>query len=794
MNPLSPITYYLRHKRSALLQIVLISLATAGLFILVGVLDTIPTRANISYLTKLSRVMPTTGALDPTTVSQIETHPDVARTILDNGLRITFPALLDRGSQRLFGVSPQEAQDLMQHCGVRLKEGRMFEPRSNEFLLPEQVARALDLELGDEIGREIDPGHYREVPSPLVLVGILEDDPSAVSEATLGASSGTSARLGFVSAEYLNGHELYAPRANSLLLIAKTGRKAVVDNFLETTIRSNYVYVETFARLAKTYEATRTIIYVVFGVVNSVVTVAVAFVVGVINQIAMTRRLDEFGVLHALGRPKKRLIRRLTLETAAVAGVGFLLGLATALAVLAWLKIGPFYDLGVELNLFNPAPFYFVLPIPLVAVVLTFWSVRRIFARLDAVSIVEQGKLSQESGGRQATKGSRTPRSSTKPLSALTFYLRHRRRGALMILSTALVVSVTAFPVFLLSAMLSASKPEGDYLQQVSEIYLLDRHESDPGIVSQIRSHPAVARTVPAIAMGIQMILPPGEGIEAEVYGVSEADLPVLLELYGLQLQQGRMLRPRSNEILISSAVATNRGLHVGDVIGGETDDDAPVVDWLPVEMVIAGILSPDHPWIGFASYEYLQSHERTASGNPNLLIIPREGQKQVLDNWLEENLDPTQVKIMTYAIKEREYKETMTTIMLVFALLEYMIAAVAAIALATLNYIFFTQRQEEFGILNAIGRGRRWLVLRTLRETSGMVGSAWVVGAVVCAVGLLAMQILVYSPHSLKMNFFNLMPWLLTMSLPLTVVLINVGTIARMLRKLDPVLVVEGR
>jgi len=665
---------------------------------------------------------------------------------------------------------------------VRLKEGRMFEPRNNEFVLSEEVARALDLELGSEIEREIDPDYYRAIPSPLVLVGILE------------GTSGTSVRLGFVSDEYLDSHELYAPRASSLQLVAKTGRKAAVDDFLETSIRSEYAEVETFDRLVRTADVTRTEVYLIFGIVNSVVAVAVAFVVGVINQIAMTRRLDEFGLPHALGRPKKRLIRRLTLETAAVAGIGSLMGLATALAILSWLKNGPFYDLGVELNLLNPAPFCFVLPIPLVAVALTFWSVRRIFARLDAVSIVERGKLSQEPGGRRAVRRSRTPRSSARPLSFLTFHSRHRRRGALMILSTALMVLVTAFPVFFLSAILSASRPESDYLQHVSEIYLLGRFETDPGIVGQIRSHPAVAYTVPAFAMGIQMILPPIAGTEAEVYGVSEADLPILLELYGLQVQQGRMPRPRSNEILISAAVAANRGLRVGDVIGGETDDDAPIVDYLPVEMVVAGVLSPDRPWIGFASYEYLQNHELTSSGNPNLLIIPREGQKQALDNWLEESLDPAQVHVVTHAIKEREYKEMMTTILLIFALLEYAIAAVAAIALATLNHIFFTQRKEEFGILNAIGRNCRWLVLRTLKETGGMVGIAWVVGAVVCGIGLLAVQNLVYGPRSLAMDLFNLTPWLLTTSLPLTVILISTGTIAWMLRQLDPVAIVERR
>ena len=235
MNPLSPFTYYRRHKRSALLQIALISLATVGLFVLVAVLDTIPLRANVSYLTRLSRVVPTGDALDPAIVSQIQTHPDVARTIPDNGLGISMPTLFGTDSQNLMGVSPEDAQYLMQHCGVRLKQGRMLEPRTNEIVLSEEVVRALDLQLGDEIGRAIDRSYYEAISAPLVLVGILESDP------TINPRS--SVRLGFVSAEYLNGHELYAPRTTSLLIVAREGRRATVDDFLETAVSSKYTWV-----------------------------------------------------------------------------------------------------------------------------------------------------------------------------------------------------------------------------------------------------------------------------------------------------------------------------------------------------------------------------------------------------------------------------------------------------------------------------------------------------------------------------------------------------------------------
>jgi ABC-type lipoprotein release transport system permease subunit len=781
LNPLSPFTYYRRHKRAALLQIALISLATVGLFILVGVLDATSLRANVSYLTRLSRVTPTGGTFDPAVVSQIQTHPDVAHAIPENGLRITLPTLLGTDSQHLLGVSPQDAQTLMQICGVRIKEGRMFKSHTNEIILSEEVARALDLEIGNEIGRAIDQDYYWAVPTPLTLVGILENDPEI--------NPGPGVRVGFVSAEYLESHELYAPRTTSLLVIARDGRKAAVDDFLETTISSKYTEVETFAMLAEFLKLARISVYVIFGVVNSVVAIAVAFVVAIINRIAIANRLDEFGLLHTLGRHTRQLVRRLTLETAAVAGLGYLVGLGIALTIMRWLKGSLFYNLGMELNLLNLAPFLFVLPIPLITITLTFLSVRRIFARLDAVDIVERGRLSAEPKVQRAVRGS-----AIKPLSSLTFYLRHRRRGVLMILGTALMVLGITLPVFLLSAMTSAMMPYMEYLQHVSVVAPV-HSELAPGVVGQIRGHPAVAHAIPAISLGVQMILPPGGGTDVRIYGVPEADLPVLLELFSVQVQEGHLPRPRSNDIVLSAAIATNRDLHVGDVIGGETDsDDMLVVDALPTEMIVAGILSPDRPWIGFASYEYLQSHELTSSRNPRLLVVPRKGQKQVLDRWLEESVDSAQAHVILHGAQEREYREMTTSLVLTFTLLECMIAVVAAVALATLNHIFFTQRREEFGTLNAIGRSRRWLVLRTMKETSSVVGMAWGVSAMLCGIGLLAMQSFVYAPRGLTLNFFNLVPWLLTIPVPLAVALASVGTIGWTLSRLDPVAVIERR
>jgi ABC-type antimicrobial peptide transport system permease subunit len=176
------------------------------------------------------------------------------------------------------------------------------------------------------------------------------------------------------------------------------------------------------------------------------------------------------------------------------------------------------------------------------------------------------------------------------------------------------------------------------------------------------------------------------------------------------------------------------------------------------------------------------------------LLVVPVEGCKAEMDTWLEEKVDSTRTLVETYDTARRESRQMMRGLLLLVAVVESVIAIVAAVALATLNYIFFSQRQEEFGTLHAMGHSRLWLVLRTVRESASVVTVAWLIGAVVCIVGLSYASANVYVPKGLSVNLYHLTPWLFTLPIPLAVVVASAGTISWMLSRLDPVAVIERR
>jgi ABC-type lipoprotein release transport system permease subunit len=788
MNPLSPFTYYRRHKRSALLWVGLVGLATFGVCVMVRLLDSVAEHADTTqgYLTRFSVVSAIGASLEPGVVSQVRAQPGVARAIPDKELYINLPPLQSGFS--VFGVPEADMQVLMQVCGLRLKEGRLPSPRMNEIVLSEKLARALGLELGDAIGHSINEDYYRNIPTELVLVGILEGDGSTKPDPGI--------RLGLVSYEYLDSRELYASSPSGLIVVALEGHKAAVDDFLETTTSSPGAEVWTHRRMTELTAQLTRIFHLIFGIVDCLVAVVIALIVVTINQIALTQRKVDFGLLHAVGHGRRWLVRQLTLETAVVAGVGWVGGLALSWLLFAWLKVNV-YEPSMELDLANWTPIWFAAPIPLAVTTFAAFSTLRTFGQFDAVTIIERDRLGTEASKGQGTAST----SSSRPLSSWTYYLRHRRRGLALAVTMALMILGVAFPAFLFAPMVNANQLFIEGLRYVSAISPHAGTSVDPAVMAQVRTHPAVARVIPTIELRLLVEVPSVNRTTVTLYGVSEADMQILIDVFGVQLEEGRLPRPHSSEIVLSRAIATNRGLRVGDKVGRPVyEDDSGI----PTEMEVVGIFGRSSQdlqrdktadlWSGFASFEYLHSHELYSSYPVSLLIIPTEGRKGELDGWLQGNVASAQTAVGTYDTLLSEHCQSMWTLLLAFAAVESIVALVAAVALAVLSYTFFAERREEFGTLHAMGHSRSWLVRRTVGEAASAVAVAWLMGAAACAIGLIFVQADVYAPRGLTVDFLSPGPWLFTLPMPLAVVAVSTGLVVWMLSRLDPVSIIERR
>jgi ABC-type antimicrobial peptide transport system permease subunit len=311
-----------------------------------------------------------------------------------------------------------------------------------------------------------------------------------------------------------------------------------------------------------------------------------------------------------------------------------------------------------------------------------------------------------------------------------------------------------------------------------------------------------VERIIPSyIFHPFGIAVPPIEGdVSLSVYSISAGDMTHLVELYGLELEQGHLPAPNTNGIVIPKVAAQNRKLKVGDVIGTR---DYPIyknAPALPSELVVSGIFAsaatPEtENWLGFMSLEFVDDYQEHWNTDLSFLVVPKAGQKDVLDDWLESEIgDGVKINVMTYRRVLAKNQEKMRTMITIITLMESLMAVVAAIALAGLNYLFISQRQSEFGVLNALGFNRLQLVWRTVRETAFTAGIAWVLSAILCSIALLCLLFGLFTPLGLRINFLNPIPWLYTLPVPIAVVTVTGGTTAWTLSKLDPVSVIERR
>jgi ABC-type antimicrobial peptide transport system permease subunit len=175
-------------------------------------------------------------------------------------------------------------------------------------------------------------------------------------------------------------------------------------------------------------------------------------------------------------------------------------------------------------------------------------------------------------------------------------------------------------------------------------------------------------------------------------------------------------------------------------------------------------------------------------------LVLPAEGRTEEVEAWLEESITSPQVTVETFGTSYRFQHKFMQMGMQGTAIAESILIVVAALALAIMNYIHVTQRRDEFGTLHAVGHSRAGLVVRTVRESVGIAGAAWLSGAACCFVLILGAQTIVYVPRGMSLDMSSVTPWLFTLPIPIAVVAASAGAIAWALFRLDPVAVIERR
>ncbi len=795
MNPLSTWTFYRRHKGHTALLLSLSIVVTMGLYSLVafvwGVLVE-PARMAYTAYSEFSQVTPqsTEDGPDPAVLARLQSNPDIAKIIPSTFIRTELPGMMPGlGFQfDLLGLLNEDMVYLLERSSGTLKEGHLPQPGTAEIVLSEDMANVLDVGVGDSyvatsvefyVGMDAPPE-----PITFQVVGILE----------------SNVEFGIVSREFLDQQEGYRQFPTRLLVMARDNRKAAVDDFLRREILSLETGVMTHEMLNERISNEALPGLVMLLPIILIVAAAFSLVIVAVNQMANARRMPEFGILYATGRSRSWLIRRLTAETTILALIGWIAGVGLSWLLLTLLNEAVFAPRGRELDYVTWMPALFALPVPAVIAGFTFIAVKRTLTRLDPVAIVEQRELSQEGDQLHGMKASK---SSTKPLAPAVFYSRHRSRAIMLVGGMSLMTMAVVLFIFALSVGADAQEPFLGYLSRVSIVRSPAIVQSlDPDVVAQVEAHASVERVIPFAPRSsmLKANIPPFTSAEASPFAVYAEDMAYLIDLYGLELKEGHLPRPGTNEMAIPEAIAQNRALELGEVVGDPAKPAYPGASSLAAPFVISGIFAwpssaADGIGWGFISLEFLESSG--AFPLPEvfpLIVVPKAGQKAALDDWLQNELSGPDASVLTFRQQVASVREKARQDMVGMALLEVVIGIVAALGLAVLNYIYISQRQSEFGILHALGYGRLHLVGRVLGETAFVTGIAWGATALLGLIAMLCLRLALFAPKGLSFDILNIAPWLYTLPIPILVLVVTTGTTTWTLSRLDPMSIIERR
>lgn len=374
-----------------------------------------------------------------------------------------------------------------------------------------------------------------------------------------------------------------------------------------------------------------------------------------------------------------------------------------------------------------------------------------------------------------------------KPLSILKYYNNNKKRFISIFISSALsVILIYTTQMIIFSSYnfgiqssvepkehYSTVSPKGEPLSMAT-IYTISNTEG-------------VDKVIPCVFDNTTIYAGIGSNIGTSVLSLEYDAIPEMMRLLNLKLIEGK-LPTKNNDIIIHKRVAENKNLKIGDYIGRlESKKES-----LPGRYEIVGII--DGPSIlSFAPIDYyLDNYHWPHSYFYGGIILPKEGQLDKMNQQLD-NMNPANYQIDTLNIQKAWEKDTTSKINILVSTINIFIILIVSSCIGFLSYIYFSQRRSEFGLLWALGFSRQQVINRAFAEVNGINLVGFFFGIMISLLIGLLLNLVYFTPLGDSLDIFDIKFLLGAACSPILVTLFSLIPIWRMLKKLDPVTIIDG-
>jgi ABC-type antimicrobial peptide transport system permease subunit len=273
----------------------------------------------------------------------------------------------------LYGFDQAGMGQLLSLYDDRVIAGRLPTANANEIALSEEIARSRHVWVGGQVGNALD--ELDRLPDTFTVVGIIRGPT----------------RLGVIPLDYLTEHYLFERRYQGLVVVPQAGHEQAVHDQLQRLIGNSAFRIFDWPYIKGKIDSLIANLDTINRFLILLVTIVLALVVGLLNNLFFRQRMNEFGLLAAVGYSRWGLIMRVAWESLGVTVAAWAIGVGLGVAVLSWFNAVFMLPHGLVMNIFdwNVLALH-TLPIPLMVFLFGMGTVAWQLLRLDPISIIER--------------------------------------------------------------------------------------------------------------------------------------------------------------------------------------------------------------------------------------------------------------------------------------------------------------------------------------------------------------------------------------------------------------------
>lgn len=313
--------------------------------------------------------------------------------------------------------------------------------------------------------------------------------------------------------------------------------------------------------------------------------------------------------------------------------------------------------------------------------------------------------------------------------------------------------------------------------RNAAEITSYGQDSANDFLIKQINENENIERLISTRFDYTLRITFPGSQDQSVVKPLKKDDVNYFMNKEGIKLVEGRLPKEGTKEIAINKNVAMNRNIKIGDLVG----DSINKFDSLPGEYKIVGVLESE------AFISIVQANDGDFN---SFYAFAKDGKEDSFEKYIN-SLPKDKLNITTEASAYKHFKSVMGALR-VIDIIAILSIVVMVVTVGSSKYAQYYNRKDEFGVLNAIGYNKHFILSKTLKEVSLTNAVGFVIGIVISLIISILMKKFFWNPMGADGCLFTMKGLIVAFFIPMFTILFSIIPINNLINRLDPIRMIE--